>query len=173
MGKWKQSYEGEILKLLPINGSEVRAKEIYRKAKFHPKTVQTYLERLEEKGIVKRIQKSYKTVYYKRCEDARIEKMIDDFAKEISDALQALPRKIEDKPMPEGLSTEERNMIYRWKEGQLKARMIATLLRKIHKIFTSTFPEPMKPFEHYVGAFHDGIHVVPRDYVDKALKLDR
>lgn len=169
----------KILDLMPIDGSEIRAKNLYAKAEVQGLwrlTVENKLKEFEKKGFVSRRQESPKAVYYSRRERVRIEHLINDFLKDIRSTLDRLPSQID------GIETQLREIdrstpvstrkqiatTLRNNPKFLKGKIVAALLRRVFKMLNDDLPEPLRDHEFYVGAFDDGVHMIPRDLIKKA-----
>jgi Fe2+ or Zn2+ uptake regulation protein len=172
--RWARDYEDRIMKLLPIDGEEVRAQAIFTELRKRSKkgetsilsssTIQKYLETLEARGEIKRIQKSHKEVYYKRCEDARLRHLIDEFTKEVETSLAQLSTKEREANLTRthvNLPMSELNELLN-DECQLKSWVISTVIRKIHNMLRTTFFPTLPTLEFYVGVIGGTVKVIPR-----------
>ncbi|GEM_PF-4542555 len=90
--RWSESIKNNILDLMPSDGSPVKAGIIYKKSKLSTVTVSKYLSVMVDEGIIERVQVSQKNVSYRRLEKVRLQRMIDNFAKEIEASLASLPK---------------------------------------------------------------------------------
>jgi predicted transcriptional regulator len=180
MVSWSRYYEEEILKMLPVDGSEMRAQELYRtawkKRRFSSATVNRHLPNLIKKKFVERIQKSHKEVYYSRREMVRVEHLINDFVQEIGSILSSeVPVRL-DKDKSVLIEGSLRKDEARYMAGMLRSCpvylenvIIHTVLRKVHKMVIASGSEKLKDTEYYIGAFDDGsIRLYPRSYIEKA-----
>jgi hypothetical protein len=180
MSKESVDLDKKILNLLPIDGSEMRAKDLYAKAeaeKLVRLTVERKLVAFAKQGIIYRRQESPKKVYYSRREKIRVEHLINDFVQEIGSILSSeVPVRLDrDKRiLIEGSlrKDEARYMaeMLRSNPRYLEIEIIHTVLRKIHKMVIASLPEQLKDKEYYIGAFDDRIQLHPRSTVEKALK---
>ena len=145
---------------------------------IHPATVQKHLTLLQKKRIVNRRQPRYKTVFYSRCENARLQQLIDGFMKEIEKAFSKLPGEMSaiDKQLIEGSMTkaegEKAIEILRSELAFLKGQIMNTLVRKVFKLLNDNLPEPLRGKDYYIGVFEEKpIHLVPRSVVeDKSVR---
>ena len=166
-GRWAGYYKNAILKLLPINGSKIKAKEIYEKSSFSTATTNKYLDSLTKMGFVERIQESQKNVFYKRCEPVRIKRLIEDFTKEITAILSEFPvelQHLEEDFKEKGLTITQTKLVT-GDDKFLRYYLLTTLIRKVHDILKMALPEPLRYSDFYVGAFDTGVHMVPRKNV--------
>ena len=172
--RWAGDYENRILKLLPSDGSEVRAQIIFTELRKHPKkgatsvlsssTIQKYLGRLEARGEIKRIQKSHKEVYYKRCEDVRLRHLIEEFTKELEASLAQLSSKEREANLRRiyaNLPISELNELLN-NETQLNFWVFCTVIRKIHNMLKSTLFPTLPGIEFYVGVIGETVKIVPK-----------
>ena len=167
--RWAGNYENRILKLLPTDCSKVRAQIIFNELRKPPKklsssTIQKYLGILETRGEIKRIQKSHKEVYYKRCEDVRLRHLIEEFTKEMETSLAQLSskeREVNLKRTYAKLPLSELNELLN-DETQLNFWVLCTVIRKIHNMLRSTLFPTLPGIEFYVGVIGGTVKVIPR-----------
>jgi Fe2+ or Zn2+ uptake regulation protein len=95
-------YKEKILELFTDDSSKIQSTELLRKARerrIGPNTFYKYLERLVEKGIVKRLPpdpNNKKEVYYIKNENVKLVKMSEGMIKEYTDPLlKELIKKLE------------------------------------------------------------------------------
>jgi hypothetical protein len=162
--KWASHYRDNILKLLPADGSRLRAKEIYRKTPFTSVTTKKYLGILTKEGSIQRIQESQKTVYYRRCEDVRLRHLINEFTKEVETSLVQLSTKEREanlKRIYANLPMPELNELLN-DEAQLKSWVLCTVIRKIHTMIRTTLFPTLPNLEFYVGVIGGTVKIIPK-----------
>jgi Fe2+ or Zn2+ uptake regulation protein len=167
--RWAGNYENRILKLLPTDGRKVRAQMIFNELTKPPKklsssTIQKYLGILETRGEIKRIQKSHKEVYYKRCEDVRLRHLIEEFTKEVETSLAQLStkeREVNLKRTYANLPISELNELLN-DERQIKSWVLCTVIRRIHNMLKSTLFPTLPSIEFYVGVIGETVKIVPK-----------
>jgi Fe2+ or Zn2+ uptake regulation protein len=172
--RWAGDYENRILKLLPSDGSKVRAQRIFNELMKHPRkgetsspsssssTIQKYLGRLETRGEIKRIQKSHKEVYYKRCEDVRLRHLIEEFTKEVETSLAQLSiRDRESALKRRNLPMSELDELLN-DETQLRSWVLFTVIRKIHNVIGRTLFSTLPKLEFYVGVIGGTVRIIPK-----------
>jgi DNA-binding HxlR family transcriptional regulator len=153
MRKETEERDRKIRELLPI-GKEIRMKEILDKVKAKricsPNAVERRLIEWEKKGFVKKRIVSPKKVYYRSCEDVRLEKLIDDFLNEIKENLRRLPGEYSDikKQLIEGSLTraagEGAVEVLRSEPSFLKTMILTSLDNKILALLNANLPEKRK-----------------------------
>ena len=165
----------KVLNLLPADGSEVRAKEVYAKAEANriPKiTVERKLAALEKERFIRRRQKSQKEVYYSRREVARIEHFINDFLQEIDGTLSKLPVEMRDfeKQLIEGSRTKaagrDAAKILRSEPIYLRSLIMNALLRKVFEMYKATLHPQVRDKDFYLGYFDQSLHHAWRSEVE-------
>lgn len=165
-GYYRNKYQNKIREVLPLDGSKVRAQTIYTELRKQPKngkirvpstsTIQKYLESLEAEGVIKRIQKSHKEVYYRWCENVRLLNLIEGFIKEIDISLSELPETLK-----ENLAEKDLNALMN-DETRLKSCVIAALIRKVHDLLRMVFSNPLSYTDFYVGVIGKTVKIVPK-----------
>jgi DNA-binding transcriptional ArsR family regulator len=168
-----------ILALLPIYPDEIRTKELMMKAERQGLvrlTVERKLRTFEERKLVFRRQESTRKVFYSRREDVRIEYLIKDFVKDISDTLNKLPAdmKLIDSQLIDGSRTKKEGResvkILNSIPAYLRINILRTLAHHVFKMLNDNLPEDLKGKEYYVGDFGRGLIFVPRDDVERCMK---
>lgn len=149
------SYEEGIRQLLQSDGSKMKSKDLYAKAKkkygLSSATVAKYLKILEEKEEIERTQLSQKNVFYHRCENVRLQHLIDDFMKEIDKTLSELPGEISDieKQLIKGsvvskAEGEKAVEVFRSEPIILKQLILNKLADKIAALWNANLPKRLK-----------------------------
>jgi hypothetical protein len=154
MGRgWESDTKRKILNLLPSDGSKMRSKDVYVKGreKNHGyETVEKYLEILEEEGSVNKTIENAKSVWYNRCEAARLKRLIDDFMGDLKRELSALPVRMTDfeKRLIEGSrpgSEIEKGIEFlRNDPAYLRGLIIDILQRELFKMLNDSIPAILK-----------------------------
>jgi hypothetical protein len=180
MSRGKGNLTKKVLDLFPIDGSEIRAKELLRRAKdkgLHQNSVQRKLSELTKKEppLVNRRQKSQKIVFYSSPQSIRVEHIITNFIQEISSILSKLPR-IELRDARNTLmelspSKEESRAITEIMLRDpklLKQWVLNTLLRRVYMLFKDNLPTALREMDFYIGAFeNESLKIVPRSEVER------
>jgi hypothetical protein len=180
MSRGKGNLTKKVLDLFPIDGSEIRAKELLRRAKeegLHQNSVQRKLSELTKKEppLVYRRQESQKTVFYSSPQSIRVEHVIANFIQEISSILSKLPR-IELRDAKNTLmdlspSKEESRAIAEIMLRNpkfLKQWVLNTLLRQVYMLFKENLPTALREMDFYIGVFeNESLKIVPRSEVER------
>jgi len=80
-----------LFKVIPETPEQIRSGDIYDKAKekgFSTATISGHLKESEELGLIKRIQKSPKEVYYQRTEESKVQLILIDIQEKLSQILR-------------------------------------------------------------------------------------
>ena len=159
---WVGHYRDNILKLLPADGSKVRAKEVYRKSPFTSVTTKKYLGILTKEGSIQRIQESQKTVYYKRREKKRLENLIEDFTKEIELSLLSLSTETWQEGLKKrNLPQEEIDEIIN-DETQVGSQVLTAIIVKVHELLRKVIPNPFGHVDFCVRTYGKHVMIVPK-----------
>lgn len=166
------TYKDRILSVLPVNGEKVQAKEIYKNAKFPnaknpiPRAyVAKYLKELVASGIVEKIEESRKNVYYRRCENVRLNLLISNFFSEIQTSLSELPNQLstfKNNSKEEAIEVDVTTLSEN--ERYLKAYILLVLIDKAHELLEMEFPE-LKNF--YMRTTKRDLHIVSEEMFDR------
>jgi hypothetical protein len=173
----------KVLYLLPIDGSEMRAKEIYEKGEANGIThitIQRKLDSLAKNKSLKRRIANHKEVYYSRQENDRIENLTESFFSEIKSTLEEIP--VEAKTTRKGLLDfasdflKGANLSENLKKqivGDIETSSIGRityflLLGRVFEIIKMVEPE-LNNEDFYVDS--EG-SIVPKDLVDERISYD-
>jgi Fe2+ or Zn2+ uptake regulation protein len=148
--RWSGYYKKKILNLLPIDGSRVRSKDVHAKARrmgIGPNTVQNYLNLLVGEGSVEPIAERPKEVYYRRCEDVRIEHLISDFMQEITTSLKEIPDAV--LSLKKAGLTDSVIKIFTDDDFLMRNWIIRILTREVLKLLNENLSEEKRDKYHY------------------------
>lgn len=180
MSRGKGDLTKKVLDLFPIDGSEIRAKELLRRAKekgLHQNSVQRKLVELAKKEppLVYRRQESQKAVFYSSPQSIRVEHIISNFIQEISSILSKLPRiELRDakttlmdlSPTKEDGRAVSEIMLHDPKF--LKQWILNSLLRQVYMLFKDNLPTALREMDFYIGAFeNESLSIVARSEIER------
>jgi hypothetical protein len=150
MRKETAELDSKIRELIPV-GKEVRMKEILDKVKAKricaPNAVERRLIEWEKKGHIKKRTESHKEVYYRRCEDVRLENQIDEFLNDLERTLGKLPNEWKDvkQKLKDGSGTLKEGMeaveVLRSDPDFLKQWVLMTLAQKVVALLNDNIPD--------------------------------
>ena len=140
----------KVLKLLDPDGSWYRMQLIFDIGEVEGVshiTVQRKIKELRDRGFIERwhANKNLKGVYYRRCEDVRIEKLIEDTLQDISDTLDQLPGEYSDLEKQLRAGAGEKTVeVLRSEPSFLKTMILTSLDNKILALLNANLSEKRK-----------------------------
>jgi len=163
------SLDERVLDLLPADGSWIRTQIIYMEAEnsnVSRITVERKLEKLTANGLIERRQLNGKCVYYRRCEEVRMQRLMEEFVRKIEGSLSTLPaaigdwgKEIEKELVAKGVSVQEAKAIA---EETVNARMVQedAVLRRLasvtFELMRANLPAQLMNEEFYIGRTKTG-----------------
>jgi Fe2+ or Zn2+ uptake regulation protein len=169
----------KVLNLFHVNGSEMRAKEIYERGKakgISHITIQRKLDMLAKNGSLKRRSAEHKEVYYSRQESVRLTQLIDDVTREVITSLNAIPSELstlatfvsnEEKIAGKGITKNAEKLLDNLSRTKIDTVVMQKLIDGYFKVLKRNLPNQWKTKGFYVNL--EG-RIIPGELVDEKIK---